>query len=229
MASLSDGRAPLRSSSREIPPGRSSSGFAAEAGDDGRFNADRRRVRRRRSDRCARRDRTVHAARSSATRGRSGWRTARRSACRMPRAARARPDVPAPAPRWSRDRRLRVRRPGSASDFGSTRVSGPGQNAAASRPRVVVELRERFARQRCRVTCAISGLNVGRPLAANSLATARSLRGVGAEAVNRLGRKRHEAARGERCRGLANGVRGRRHQPVVETGFVHSALDRRSP
>ena len=51
-----------------------------------------------------------------------------------------------------------------SSAFGSTSVSGPGQNACGEPRRVGVELREPRAAA-ISVTCAISGLKAGRPLA----------------------------------------------------------------
>ena len=89
--------------------------------------------RRRRSGRCGLRDRLAHAPPWSARRGRRDWPTAppparrRRAGCRAPPGGRER------GPRRCRARRWRARRPAQSSAFGSTSVSGPGQNASASR------------------------------------------------------------------------------------------------
>jgi len=54
---------------------------------------------------------------------------------------------------------------GQSSVFGSTKVSGPGHNAAASAPAAASNFPSRCAAARS-ATCTISGLNVGRPFAA---------------------------------------------------------------
>ena len=106
---------------------------------------------------------------------------------------------PARAPRWCRGRRSQDRRPGSRAAFGSTSVSGPGQKAAASRsashrtrasaPRRVGVRHMRD--QRVEARPALGGIKPRDRLAVG---------GIGAEAVDRLGRERDEAARGQDAR-----------------------------
>jgi hypothetical protein len=54
---------------------------------------------------------------------------------------------------------------GQSAAFGNTSVSGPGQNFSASRSVAALKTASRRAAARSS-TCAISGLNCGRPLAA---------------------------------------------------------------
>ena len=160
---------------------------------DGRIRRRRRRGRRRSPCRCGRADRRAHAPASSARRGRSGWPTAPPPVRRRPRAAHARPGAPARA-------RAIVSSPASARSatpqcgcFGSTRVSGPGQKAAASFSAVGVEVGEAARRrgigdmrdQRVEGRPALGGVEPGDGLA---------IAGIGAEAVDGLGRKRDQPA-----------------------------------
>ena len=71
-------------------------------------------------------------------------------------------------------RRWRVRRCRRRAAAASTRVSAPGQNAAANWRRAVAEL-ARAVPPPASGTCTISGLKRGRPLAAKIAATARPL------------------------------------------------------
>ena len=125
--------------------------------DDGRTPRRRWSARRRRSDRCVRRGRPRRARRSSARHGRIGWPTARRPACRSARRIVARDRmVAARAPRSCRGRRSRGRETGQPGAFGSTSVSGPGQNAASRSASALNTASRRAAATSA--TCAISGL-----------------------------------------------------------------------
>ena len=126
------GRARARSRSRGTPPGRSSIG-SVETADDGGFDADRRPRRRRRSGRSARQGRLARGPPWSARHGPTDWPTAPPPA--PPKARRI-----SRATGWAGTRIATVSRPavarsatGQSLALGSTSVSGPGQNASASR------------------------------------------------------------------------------------------------
>ena len=84
----------------------------------------------------------------------------------------------------------------------STSDSGPGQKASASVARRVVDDGVASA-SASPGTCTISGLKRGRSLAANTLATARRVERIGAEPVDRLGRKGDDLGPRDRARPLA--------------------------
>ena len=143
--------------------------------------------------------------RSSATHGRTGWPTARPPACRTPSGDRARPDDPARAPRSMSSPAVASSDTGQPSAFGSTSVSGPGQNAPASSFARHRKARERERRrgvrhmrdQRIEARPALGGVEPRDRLAVGR---------VGAEAVDRLGRKRDQPAVGEHARGRRDRV-----------------------
>ena len=131
--------------------------------------------------------------RRSARHGRTDWPTARPPACRTPSADRARPV-------WSGTRTAIESSPavassdtGQPSAFGSTSVSGPGQNTPASslassekRASASAALRVRHMRdQRIEARAALGRIEPRDRFAVG---------GVGAEAVDRLGRKRDQPA-----------------------------------
>ena len=150
-------------------------------------------ARRRRSDRCGRRDRPARAGRWWARRGRSGWRRARppagRAGCRMPRAT-----------GWLGTRTAMLSRPavassatGQAARLRSTSVSGPGQNAVGKALGRGIEHRqppgggeiEDMGDQRIERRPALGGIE---PRDRGAVG------GVGAEAIDGLGRERDQAA-----------------------------------
>ena len=89
--------------------------------------------------------------------------------------------------------------------FGSTSVSGPGQNALGEQLRVRIETRERKRRvgarhmrdQRVEARAALGGVKPRDRFAIGR---------VGAEPVDRLGRKRDQPAVGEHARGRRDRV-----------------------
>ena len=176
-------------------------------------------ARRRRSGRCGRRDRPARARRWSARRGRSGWRRAPPPAGRARAGCRAPPDGRAPAPRCCRGRRSRARRPGSRRASRSTSVSGPGQNAAASRSAAASNTASRRAAgdvgdvrdQRIERRPALGGVEPR---------DRRAVGGVGAEPIDRLGRERDQAAVREAARrvGDRRGVGGQRRGSTSSLG-----------
>ena len=118
-------------SARGRPPGRSSIGSSKQPTMVD-LDADRDRRRHRRSGRSAPRGRSAHARPWSGRRDPRGWPMApprgrrRRAGCRAP------PGGPVSGSRPCRGRRWRDRPPRKSCVFGSTSVSGPGQNASAS-------------------------------------------------------------------------------------------------
>ena len=154
----------------------------------------------------------AHAPRWSARHGRSGWRTARPPACRARAAGPAPPDGRARAWRCCRAPRSQDPRPGSSARFFSTSVSGPGQNAAASRSAAASNAASR-SRRRDVGTCAISGLNDGPALGGIEPRDRLAVGGVGAEPVDRLGRERDQPAGGEAARRFGD----RRRRPRART------------
>ena len=100
----------------------------------------------------------------SATHVRSGSPTAPPPGGRTPPGCRARPDGWARARRSCRGPRWQAPPPGNPAALGSTSVSGPGQNAAASRS-ASASKRASARAAAASATCAMSGLNAGRPLA----------------------------------------------------------------
>ncbi len=85
---------------------------------------------------------------------------------------------------------------------GSTRVSGPGQKRAASARAAGVKA-ARASAAAASVTCTISGLKAGRPLAAKIAGDRPVIAGVGAEAVDGLGREGDQLAGAEQGDGGA--------------------------
>ena len=182
----------------------------AQAGDDGRTPRRPCRARRRAPCRCARAGRPAHAPRWSARHGRSGWPTAPRSARRTPRAA------PAPVG-CAGTRTATLSSPASArsatgqsGSFGSTSVSGPGQNAAASFSAAASNAPSRRAAasvrhmgdQRVEGRPPLGGIEPGHRLA---------LARVGAEPIDGLGREGDQPAG---LQGSARPPRCRRDRPA---------------
>ena len=145
--------------------------------------------------------------RSSARRGRTDWPTARPPACRRPSAGRARSGGPARAPRSSRARRWRVPTPGSRPPSAAPGSAAPARTRrrAASRRRKSARARSAALRvrhmrdQRIEARAALGGIEPR---------DRRAVGGVGAEAVDRLGRERDQPA-------LAQHARGRRDRVAV--------------
>ena len=121
------------------------------------------------------------------------------------RARRARPDGPGSASRWCPGRRPqpRPRRAGACTISGQR--PGPESVHQASAPRRDRRARQVRRRRRPR-TCTISGWSLGRPFAAKMPATAASLVGIGAEAVDGLGREGDQAAAATAPRGLVRWI-----------------------
>ena len=151
-------------------------------------------VRRRRSDRCAREigEHMLRRGRRHMA-GAVGRRRDHRLAERLQQIARDRM-CPARARRSCRAPRSPARTTGQPAAFGSTSVSGPGQNAPASRSRVVASKRASRRAAATSATCAISGLKRGPALGGIEPRDRFAIGRVGAEAVDRLGRKRDEPA-----------------------------------
>jgi hypothetical protein len=180
--------------SRGTPPGRSRRG-PAEAGDDGRFDADLRGAPvEHRIDAPVEIAQHVSRHRSGSP-GPSGWRTAprrggRRLQQRMREGMGRHPQAHAVEAR--RGRGPRRCRWGAA---GTTRVRGPGQNASASasavrrtRPGAGGRQGLHMGDERVEARALLGGVDARHRL---------GLRGVGAEAVDRLGRERDEPARAQ--------------------------------
>ena len=196
-------RARARSASRGAPPGRSNSGRSSRQ----RWSIRRRQAsaRHRGSDRSGRR-------RSSSTcaavvgetwpeRLADGATTGLPSARMMPRAT-----------AWSGTRTAMLSSPAVASSAtGQPAVSSAPASAVPARtPRQAASPPHRTPRgvraAAMSDTCAISGLN-GRPsLGGVKARHGLAVGGVGAEAVDRLGRKRDQPARGEAARRFRDGV-----------------------
>ena len=127
---------------------------------------------------------------------------------------------------WLGTRTAMVSRPAVASSatgqsarFGNTSVSGPGQNAAASRSAVGVEAGERMRGgsvdhmrdQRIERRPALGLVEPRHRLA---------VAGVGAEAVDRLGRKRDQPAAREHARGQLRLRQPRRAPSLAASAFI---------
>ena len=147
----------------------------------------------------------ARARRSSATHGPTDWPTARPRACRMPSADRARLDVRARAPRSMSSPAVASSDTGQPSGFGNTSVSGPGQNASAS---IFAPNRETCKRDARRGVGHMRDQRVeARPALRRIEPRDRfAVRRVSPEAVNRLGRKRHQPAVREYARGRRDRV-----------------------
>ena len=107
---------------------------------------------------------------------------------------RARAGRPCPARRSAADGSAAARR-------STTRVSGPGHSAAASRPAASCTSAAQRASSSAAAMCTIRGWSAGRPLAAVDTGDGGRVRGVGAQAVDGLGREGHEAPGPETGRG----------------------------
>ena len=106
------------------------------------------------------------------------------------------PDAREPGSRSYRARRWRDRPPSQSPVFGSTSVSGPGQNASASASAVASKRAIRRAALRS-LTWAISGLKDGPALGLVEPRDGGGIGGVGSEPIDGLGRKRDQPAPGE--------------------------------
>ena len=211
-----------RPSTRSIAVARHAAGpqqhRLAEAGDDGGFDADRRR---------AAIDDEIDAAAQIGEHVRGRGRRDMAGAVgrrRDHRPAECREDVAAP-PRGRGTRTAMLSSPAVASSatgqpaaLGSTSVSGPGQNAAASRAASASK------RASARAAATIGDVGdqriegrpaLGRVEPRHGLAVG----GVGAEPVDRLGRKRDEAAGREAARRLARSRRRRPSRRVSRAGL----------
>ena len=128
-----------------------------------------------------------------------------------------------------RARRSRAPTPGSPSAFGSTSVSGPGQNTpassfASSEKRASAQRRasvRHMRDQRIEARAALGGIKPR---------DRRAVGGVGAEAVDRLGRERHEPAVGRARARPPRSRRGSRRGNVSSrsTGMMAFRIGRRA-
>ena len=201
--------------SRGSPPGRSNVGVPRRL----RWWTPRRpgRGRHRSPCRCVRAGRPAHAPRWSAIRGRSGW-------PRAPPPARLKAASKARATGCAGTRTATLSRPASARSatpppgrLGSTSVSGPGQNAAASRSAAASKRAEPSRRvgvrhmgdQRIEAGPAFGRIETGDGLA---------IAGIGAEAVDGLGRKRDQPALAKAARCRLDRWRARLHYPRSRLG-----------
>ncbi len=180
-----------------------------EAADDGGFDADRDRRRRRRSGRSAPRDRSARGPPWSARHDPTDWPMApppaRRTRAGSPRATGCAgiriATVSSPAVARSATAQSAV--------FGSTSVSGPGQNASAS---AVAWASKRRDLPRGGEIADMGDQRIeGRPaLGLVEPGDRRRVGGIGAEAIDGLGRERDQPALGQAARrrghgGLAGG------------------------
>ena len=184
--------------SRDSAPGRSSTGAAARAVDDGRLDADRRR-RRRRAPVSAVAELVAHVRRGGradaaeavgAGRGHAGT----PSAAQRRAAAPAPPDAPGSAGRcvsWP---------PAAAAAMAGARAARSPSAARARRPRPGARASGRPVGGEARGACArrprarSAGGRPAGPWRRRCAATARVVVGARAQAVDRLGRKGHQLA-----------------------------------
>ena len=132
-------------------------------------------------------------------------------------AARAPPDDRARAPRWCRAPPSQARRPGNQASCGSTSVSGPGQNASASRAAAASKRARRRAAARIR---NMRDQRIeGRPaLGRIEPRHRRAVRRVRAEPVDGLGREGDQTARRQHAHRRGRSAQHRRRHARLDFG-----------